>query len=518
MEYTSISVPLDSLLLDPKNPRFILPVNPTQIDIIKYLIKYEKVEELASGIDASRGLLPGEKPIVFEENGFYIVLEGNRRICACKLLVDPSLVPNNEIFIPLIDDQLRGSLSSVEVDLVPSRESVQSTLYNRHIRGIREWKTLAKLRFFADHFISGKTVEEIKTITSSTYAYVESMLKEYQLYLRLLSNPKWTSAEKAILQDVNLKLNRFLRIFESNSPQHGSVTELLKMSYDDKFIPQSDLGKSVFDEVLYIIGKKAFIEKDKKKRLTTRRNIEDIPELIDFLIKNGTILINENYQQANEQAAPASTVQNQSKISTINDIRPTQENIINDSLTQIAGETETSLPVQTTHSLYKHQKGPTSIPPFFGSLTWNGLDPNNQEEQGLINIAKEIRLMSTNLHYTKYPISAAILLRALFEQSLKHLIKKRIKWDDLLSFRNKQGPYDPMLGEIIKYLNHNFNYKVLIDKKPIQSSYEYAVRHENVVFFDTIIHNSFAILPTGNSLEEKANGGLLALISYILNL
>lgn len=515
MEYKSILVELKLLTLDIINPRFVVPVNPTQFDIIKYLLQYEEVAQLADGIVNSEGLLPGERPIVCRENGQYIVLEGNRRICACKLLSDRSLIPKEFDYIKTADKNLINKLKNIYVDIVDDRESVQSTLYNRHIQGVRDWRPIAKHKFYSHSFLAGKTLEYISKITSTPTTRVIKGIQQYQMLERVRSLKAWSTEEKQKLNDVNIEVDPFMRVFNSKSYKYNiSAKKLFKVYYNGKYYPCSTYGDIFFDKALYLIAKYAFLETDKNKKLTTRKHIEHVPGLVDLLI-DCKILSDNSVSQAQQQAAATNVplhpvAGNTTESSPANSGPTSQPPLVTPSASANSG--------QTSSATVTPQNKQKSVQPFFGSLTWNGLDPNNQEEQGLINIAKEIRLMSTNLHYTKYPISAAILLRALFEQSLKHLIKRRNKWDDLLSFRNKQGPYDPMLGEIIKYLNHNFNYKVLIDKKPIQSSYEYAVRHENVVFFDTIIHNSFAILPTGNSLEEKANGGLLAIISYILNL
>lgn len=48
--YTTKEIKLDELYLDEKNPRFIVPPNPTQQSIVDYLIENEEVEQLAQDI------------------------------------------------------------------------------------------------------------------------------------------------------------------------------------------------------------------------------------------------------------------------------------------------------------------------------------------------------------------------------------------------------------------------------------------------------------------------------------
>ncbi len=87
----ALVAPLD-IALDRDNPRIHVEQSDKESDIIKKLIMYEDVQDLAAKI-AKTGLLAGERIIVVQEKGQWVVLEGNRRICACKLLLSPQLVP-----------------------------------------------------------------------------------------------------------------------------------------------------------------------------------------------------------------------------------------------------------------------------------------------------------------------------------------------------------------------------------------------------------------------------------------
>ena len=51
--YTTKEIQLDELYLDEKNPRFIVPPNPSQQSIVDYLIENEEVERLAKDIAKS---------------------------------------------------------------------------------------------------------------------------------------------------------------------------------------------------------------------------------------------------------------------------------------------------------------------------------------------------------------------------------------------------------------------------------------------------------------------------------
>jgi disulfide oxidoreductase YuzD len=103
-EYT-----LSSLNLDLNNPRIKyrgVPLNQTQI--MKFLIENEKVYELAKKI-SEEGYFVGEEPIICIENNKKVVLEGNRRTSALKLLQDPKKYLSNAKANTLLQNILKNN-------------------------------------------------------------------------------------------------------------------------------------------------------------------------------------------------------------------------------------------------------------------------------------------------------------------------------------------------------------------------------------------------------------------------
>ena len=82
---------LNRVLLDSRNPRHE-PLD-TQDDLIAFLCEHEYVLALARDI-VLNGLNPLELfAVVRSGENMYVVAEGNRRLCALKLLDDPDLAP-----------------------------------------------------------------------------------------------------------------------------------------------------------------------------------------------------------------------------------------------------------------------------------------------------------------------------------------------------------------------------------------------------------------------------------------
>jgi hypothetical protein len=89
---------ITQLLLDPQNPRHDVIEN--QREIIKQLLETEKINNLARDISEQGSLSPLETVGVVpldDESDDYVVVEGNRRICACLLLNNPGLSPTDSV-------------------------------------------------------------------------------------------------------------------------------------------------------------------------------------------------------------------------------------------------------------------------------------------------------------------------------------------------------------------------------------------------------------------------------------
>ncbi|MFJ8335103.1 hypothetical protein [Streptomyces sp. NPDC094437] len=91
------SMHVTSLTLDELNPRHAQPTSSLEESIAAILDKdTDKILRLARSI-AERGLNPTELIVVMPDSELNIVLEGNRRIAALKLLHKPGLAPNVQL-------------------------------------------------------------------------------------------------------------------------------------------------------------------------------------------------------------------------------------------------------------------------------------------------------------------------------------------------------------------------------------------------------------------------------------
>jgi hypothetical protein len=89
-----IEVDVDDLRLDLENYR--IPLRPDDdLAALRYLFAAEEVLTLVKQL-LRDGYFDNEVPIVVEESGEHVVLEGNRRVSALKAIRNPGLVPHHE--------------------------------------------------------------------------------------------------------------------------------------------------------------------------------------------------------------------------------------------------------------------------------------------------------------------------------------------------------------------------------------------------------------------------------------
>ena len=144
------------LLLDPNNPR--LPPGErgkSQTRLIQLMLERFDIAEIAESI-CSAGFLPLDPFIGYEEHGTTYILEGNRRLATIKLLLDPSLVPDEfrrtwSAFNARLRPEDRQEMAQIDVRVYQDRRDVNVLSYigYRHVNGVMSWEAEEKAAFIA---------------------------------------------------------------------------------------------------------------------------------------------------------------------------------------------------------------------------------------------------------------------------------------------------------------------------------------------------------------------------------
>ena len=186
---------ISQLHFDPDNPRLPSTIDKTnERDVLEWMIDNATVTELMGSI-AEKGYFPGEPLMAAEDGkgtGRYFVIEGNRRLAAVKLLLQPDLAPIRARSVLQASENAQFRPDELPVMVFPSRESILDNLGFRHITGIKPWPPLAKARFLAqlletlppDMPHAQKMRALAKSIGSRTDA-VEKWLIGYEIYQKV---------------------------------------------------------------------------------------------------------------------------------------------------------------------------------------------------------------------------------------------------------------------------------------------------------------------------------------------
>lgn len=141
---------MDDLHLDLENPR--IGEVKDEDEAIALLLSSEKLLPLAEDI-VDNGLNPLDNIAVRERDKRFIVVEGNRRVCAMKLLNNPSLATKEtKKQLEKLAAKRSRDLSQVEVVVLTNDKEVRLWLERTHLgeqegKGRRKWTADQKARF-----------------------------------------------------------------------------------------------------------------------------------------------------------------------------------------------------------------------------------------------------------------------------------------------------------------------------------------------------------------------------------
>lgn len=149
-------VDIANLKLDPENPRLPESVVRTPEEMIDYIATNTSIEDLMSAI-AENGFFPGEPLVAVKDSTDYIVVEGNRRLTAVKLILNPELCTKpsarmRDISKAAVVNGKYQQLSQLPVIVRDNRQDILPYLGFRHITGVKQWEPLAKARYIKQLF------------------------------------------------------------------------------------------------------------------------------------------------------------------------------------------------------------------------------------------------------------------------------------------------------------------------------------------------------------------------------
>ena len=160
------------LRFDLSNPRFLDEGFTTEEPVLEYLVGAVDVDELLQSI-RSAGYVDFEPLIV--ERASRIVLEGNRRLAALRLLSDDGLRNRLKVRLPDVPDP-KPLPERIRVKWVDNRTEARAFIGFKHINGPFKWDALAKAKFAAEWFEDGGDVVTISRTLGDNHNTVRRLV------------------------------------------------------------------------------------------------------------------------------------------------------------------------------------------------------------------------------------------------------------------------------------------------------------------------------------------------------
>lgn len=538
--YQYEEVTVRDLLLDEENPRFASSIlvresmnKITQEMIIEHLLKYSDVIKLAQRINEV-GELHGSEIITCTKKGDkFVVLEGNRRTCACKLLLDRKLIPEQyRKTFPFITEHAKANIEKVMVTIYPDRESVQAYLSDRHIAGVKRWSALEKNNYYMNLFLQYGNVEIVKKHTSDSISVVTKSIKKYQFFMDVFNVLKFKHPDLKI-EKINYipMVDRFMEILVGDDEEVGLSLEIDEEKLQYLCIPER---RDVYNKILLKIGEAFLIRKERRlceegelpkvvgseiygKNDQKRLILEDtrIPGLYSLIQRYKSDGKTETPSTEDELEIDTNSKGTESAIpkNAGKDKGTSTEDMSKNS--NMSSEAEKG---KKGNEQDKGAGGNDNLPYFFQGLNYQNLDPNDPNSHGISRACKEIQLFSNKKLVDKFPMSAAFLTRTIIEHALiyyskTHKIQSQNKyiWEDI----SNNGKAIKLSSIISKYKSNLANYildtamrEYFID---LFSNYNTSVNPLNWV-----VHRPDQYQLPAKDLIDLPRKGLLALINFFI--
>lgn len=214
--------PIQQLFLDQHNIRTPIS-NQDQDALIRDMFTNEGAFDIAKSF-VQNGLFPDEFPIVVEEDGKLIAIEGNRRLAALKALLEPEKVPAYEKKIQALENP---RIQKIRAVLAPNREAALKHIANKHTIDLRRrWKPLRQAYFYKSQLDNGKTLQELANeFPEHNIPKFIKMLEMHHLAKAMDIND---NLKKKVHNDRDFPISTLERFYTDTN-----VTNFLGIEFDD---------------------------------------------------------------------------------------------------------------------------------------------------------------------------------------------------------------------------------------------------------------------------------------------
>lgn len=160
--------------------------------------------------------------------------------------------------------------------------------------------------------------------------------------------------------------------------------------------------------------------------------------------------------------------------------------------------------------------GSKNLPYFFQGIDYSKLNPNDADSHGVSAVCRELQLFSDRKMVMTYPLASAFLVRSIIEQSIKYYSKKHMIqgqnkyiWENIKSIDK--------LSKIIRDYNRNLPNYIVNGVMRQYFTDLFGDYEKSVDPLNWVIHRPAEYQLDANTLIELPRKGLLALINFMLS-
>ena len=448
-----------SLFLDPLNPRIPeADENLSQRKLIEFLLEHDKVYDLAKEI-VDKGYFPTEALIGVQIDGRKYILEGNRRLAALKLLINPDGAPAafKKRFIALSGRADLSLVKKVKVVLAPSREAAAPMILAKHTGlQVRGWSRIMQAKFYKQLLDDGITVRQLAKQYSITPSEIKSFLQLHTMYSIACALPLPSDVRQQVQDSREFPASTLERILV-----HPKVQKYLGIEFNDdnKFI-----GKIHPEEFSKGYGK---IVTDIVTGTVDTRKLNSSDSIFEYI---------NNFAD---------------------EFRPNHRRKGSFDYHQMTGEVDSQdmkTPNKPARRVTIVRNSASLIPPGFKC---------HVEDQRINNVFQELKKLKLSTH----PNSTGIMLRVLLELSIGYYLEQTKLYSGLLAeFQKGKRPkgvdWAPTLKQMLGYLLSD---KVDSGLTPLtRKAINKLLNDKNIFSADTLdsyVHNR-RYIPTENQLRS----------------
>lgn len=437
------------------------------------------------------GLLGNQQIVVVysEEMKKYVVYEGNRRVAAIKMLLQPAdfdfMDVSSQEKAKVLSSQVQDSIEDIMCYVTDEKEAffIMERLHSGEDRGrgLKAWnakeKEIFKVRqsnqksisylidFYIKRYCSGFDITSIMPFTTIQRIFGNREVRR-KIGLDITDENTFTAEKMQLVLHV-------IKEIEGSAQEAGvPVTRLYNRARDieDKVIPMiEDIAKDKISE----------------------DDLNDSPEVTQTPLSKSDCVGNEHF----EKDTTKTNLSEQEKMEEVS----------------VSSENSAMVSSQSNGA-----GGSKNLPYFFSGIDYSNLNPSDANSHGIAEVCKELQYFSEKRLVDKLPIATVFLIRTVIEQAIIYYSKTHcIQGQNKLIWENIKGI--SKLGNIISNYNKNLpNYITDTTMRQYFTSL-FSDYEKNVDPLNWVVHRPAEFQLDTVTIIELPKKGLLTLINYLIS-